>query len=112
MAQEILPWPLYKGSGQRWLSILKQSDSEGGGRDSHRYQNPPPTWQQQRGSPLMPPTPGQGERITCGRLESRPHLASKEVRSVGLDTADHAEVVEAKEAAASEGQVEHNDGDW
>ena len=34
-------------------------------------------------------------------------LVVEDTRSVGLDTADHTEVVETEETTASEGQVEH-----
>ena len=46
--------------------------------------------------------------VTCE--VSRADLSPEEVGSVGLDTADHTEVIEAKEATASEGQVEHDEG--
>ena len=77
-------------------------------RDPHRYRSPPPTWQQLRYRLLRLLTPGLGAMVTCE--VSRANLSPEEVGSVGLDTADHTEVIETKEATASEGQVEHDEG--
>ena len=80
---------------------------EGGLRSppSHRYQSPPPTWRQQRGSLPKPLTPAEGNSDLPGvRLT---HLGCEDMRSESLETAHHSEVVEAEEAAASKGQVEH-----
>ena len=93
---------------QSWNDQIVMRGRRGRRGDPHRYQSPRPTWQQLPGRLLRLPKPGLGGMVTCE--VSRADLSPEEVRSVGLDTADHSEVIEAKEATASEGQVEHDEG--
>ena len=108
MVPGLPPWPLYKGSAMRWPPVLKHSTINQGGLRSpppHQYQSPPPTWRQQRDSLPKPLTPAEGNSDLPGlRLT---HLGCEDMRSESLETAHHSEVVEAEEAAASKGQVEH-----